>query len=148
MNLIVIPRLCLKCARTTGAESEDCPQCGEPLVSAVMKLLTVNDKPVPETKEFPEPGELVWTLDSVKTKVEKTLALGYGRNVCSCGQALTVEDLRMYPHEGGDRVEGLGKVWLYLHCPKCQYDWSLWKLGISFGKPDSDLKLPQTYFKH
>lgn len=36
-----------------------------------------------------------------------------------------------YPHDGGWTVEGLdGKRWLYRHCDKCGYDWSISRLGV------------------
>jgi hypothetical protein len=44
-----------------------------------------------------------------------------------------------HPHDGGWTVPGLpcphphsdGKWWLYIVCPKCDYQWALWKLGVS-----------------
>lgn len=37
-----------------------------------------------------------------------------------------------YPHDGGYQIEGVqGRQWLYVTCPKCQYQWSFKKLGIS-----------------
>ena len=36
-----------------------------------------------------------------------------------------------YDHQDGYEVEGFEKKqWLYLRCVKCDYDWSLWKLGV------------------
>jgi len=36
-----------------------------------------------------------------------------------------------YPHDGGWWVQGhFTRLWLYVTCPKCGYQWALWKLGI------------------
>ena len=37
-----------------------------------------------------------------------------------------------YDHDGGWRVLGFKeRQWLYITCPKCSYQWALWKLGVS-----------------
>lgn len=37
-----------------------------------------------------------------------------------------------YPHFAGWTVEGLKeKQGLFKMCPKCGYDWALWKLGVN-----------------
>ena len=42
------------------------------------------------------------------------------------------EPIEHYEHDGGYPVEGYKtNRWLYVVCPKCNYQWSLWKLGIS-----------------
>lgn len=39
--------------------------------------------------------------------------------------------LEYYDHHGGFDVLGFKEPqWLYVTCPKCKYQWSLWKLGI------------------
>jgi len=39
--------------------------------------------------------------------------------------------IQFYPHDEGWWVGTLDKKqWLYIECPQCHYDWSLWKLGI------------------
>ena len=39
-----------------------------------------------------------------------------------------------YQHSGGVEVPGLkGRWWLYLKCPKCGYDWALWKVKNLIG---------------
>ena len=40
----------------------------------------------------------------------------------------------MRPHEGGILVLGMGRQWVYIHCPKCGYDWALWKLGMQLDE--------------
>jgi len=59
----------------------------------------------------------------------------YGRQVCTCGGDLTKRDIEGYPHGDGwnvYRADGtrIGKFWLYIVCPKCGYEWALWKLGV------------------
>jgi hypothetical protein len=39
--------------------------------------------------------------------------------------------LKGYLHPVGWTIKGIDrKYWLYITCPKCGYDWALWKLGI------------------
>ena len=137
MNLLVLSRMCLTCMKTVEAISDHCPQCGEPLVSCIAKLLSVNDKPVPKEPEVSDPNETSWPLESVLVRVERELKDGKGRKTCNCGHRLHVDDFRSYGHDGGVLVEGRGKQWLYLLCPDCGYAWSLWKLGIFFEAPGS-----------
>lgn len=47
-----------------------------------------------------------------------------------CGAKLP-EEVRYYEHPDGWRVEGFSALlWLFLRCVNCDYDWSLWKLGV------------------
>jgi hypothetical protein len=46
--------------------------------------------------------------------------------------------IKGYPHSGGWKVPSVagdpdedGLFWLYIRCPKCGYEWALWKLGVS-----------------
>jgi len=42
-----------------------------------------------------------------------------------------LDHVEYYPHEGGWNVEGYDtRLWLSKHCSKCDYDWSLWKIGV------------------
>jgi hypothetical protein len=48
-----------------------------------------------------------------------------------CDELLDPLNIAYYDHEGGYTLPGFGKPqWLYHHCPKCNYDLSLWKLRI------------------
>lgn len=48
-----------------------------------------------------------------------------------CGTKLGNETIQYYAHQGGWLLKGEGTpVWLYVRCPGCKYDWSLWKLGV------------------
>lgn len=48
-----------------------------------------------------------------------------------CGESLKGEVILAYPHEHGWTVEGCEeKQWLFIRCPKCEYPWALWKLGV------------------
>jgi hypothetical protein len=51
---------------------------------------------------------------------------------CSCGYVgLSKLRIEHYDHDGGWPVEGFKeKQWLYVTCPKCGYQWALWKLGV------------------
>lgn len=55
------------------------------------------------------------------------------RTKCDCGfEGLDTLPIESYDHSGGWEVEGFqSKQWLYIHCPKCDYDWALWKLGVN-----------------
>lgn len=47
-----------------------------------------------------------------------------------CGEILT-GNVDVYSHSDGWRVVGYTeKQWLSRHCSKCNYDWSLNKLGV------------------
>ncbi len=50
-----------------------------------------------------------------------------------CGADLSHELVQAYgPHSGGWNVKGYDEpLWLFIRCPKCKYDWSLWKLGVA-----------------
>jgi len=50
---------------------------------------------------------------------------------CSCGRDLHGLPIYRYPHDAGWKVSGIIEPqWLYIHCPKCDYDLAIWKLGI------------------
>lgn len=41
------------------------------------------------------------------------------------------QPIQHYNHDGGYAVEGyVQKQWLYVECPKCDYQWAFHKLGI------------------
>lgn len=44
---------------------------------------------------------------------------------------LSSEVIKFYEHTGGWMIDGIKKrVWLFITCPKCDYEWALWKLGV------------------
>lgn len=46
-----------------------------------------------------------------------------------CGSFFRPSSVHCYPHANGYEVEGyVDKQWVYLTCPKCGYQWALWKL--------------------
>jgi len=45
---------------------------------------------------------------------------------------LSGQTVHLYKHSGGWKVRGFVDLqWLYVVCPKCGYQWALWKLGLS-----------------
>ena len=53
------------------------------------------------------------------------------RDTCKWCGALLPYPVEHYPHAGGWLVQGMDELqWLYLHCDRCGYDHSLWKLGV------------------
>lgn len=69
-----------------------------------------------------------------------------------CGHALCGPAVG-HPHDGGWVVPGLhsgekhggpeGRWWLFVVCEKCNYEWALWKLGVSRNwTPDSNEAKP------
>jgi hypothetical protein len=70
-----------------------------------------------------------WTLNPEQSKPFYDKIKDY---TCSfCGSSLKGVPISYYPHDAGWTVSGLvGKFWLYLVCPKCGYQWALWKLGV------------------
>src|SRR3989304_4585705 len=54
---------------------------------------------------------------------------------------LATRSIEYYEHDGGWNVDGFDqKQWLYVTCPICKYEWSLWKLGID--RPNGIEKVP------
>lgn len=51
---------------------------------------------------------------------------------CHCGASLKDEPIRYYvPHPYGWTINNSDvKAWLFVRCPKCGYDMSLWKIGV------------------
>lgn len=51
---------------------------------------------------------------------------------CYCGFDLVYEDILYYvPDSGGWPIpQETELAWLYVNCPKCGYDMSLWKMGV------------------
>jgi len=77
-------------------------------------------------------------LEQIKERIDEI------EPTCICGTELDSSHLDYYgPHDGGWSVEDLGeedeKTWLFLHCPSCQYDLALWKVGIS--RPEGEVKI-------
>jgi len=63
-------------------------------------------------------------------KLEDYEKLIKGKKCKWCGTELP-QKIEYYEHSGGWVVEGFdSKLWLYVVCPKCKYQWALWKLGI------------------
>jgi hypothetical protein len=54
-----------------------------------------------------------------------------------CDTPLPIQDIDHYPHQYGWTVRGFDeKQWLSVRCPKCRYEWSLWKLGVPREKEE------------
>jgi len=57
------------------------------------------------------------------------------KQTCRCGAQLDPANVEYYDHEGGYDLPGFGQPqWLYHHCEKCNFDYSLWKLGIQYAE--------------
>lgn len=56
---------------------------------------------------------------------------------CSCGykNLHSLQIIGYYPHDEGCIIRGK-KNWLYIKCPKCNNDMSLWKFGAEFRKTE------------
>jgi len=56
----------------------------------------------------------------------------YTRTSCDCGHDLSKEPISYYvPHPDGWTIpQETERVWLFVHCPKCGFDMSIWKLGV------------------
>lgn len=52
------------------------------------------------------------------------------RSLCLCGYDLRGEEVRGYRHDAGWETNS-GRMWLYIHCPKCGYDMAISKIGVS-----------------
>jgi len=50
---------------------------------------------------------------------------------CHCGYDLSDELVLAYSHPSGWEIEESNELqWLWITCPNCGYDMSLWKLGV------------------
>jgi hypothetical protein len=48
--------------------------------------------------------------------------------LCNNGQVV----IDAYEHDNGWSVDNyVHKLWLSVKCPKCHYEWSIWKLGVA-----------------
>jgi hypothetical protein len=60
--------------------------------------------------------------------------------ITACKHCLTPlphDVIHCYEHSNGWVVKGFEKKqWLFIICPKCFYQWSLWKLGYSQAKSE------------
>jgi len=71
----------------------------------------------------------------IEIVLSKTEKLQYYRQMdrrftCYCGyEGLWNLPIYGYSHPDGWKIRN-GKYWLWVHCPKCGHDWSLWKLGV------------------
>jgi hypothetical protein len=57
----------------------------------------------------------------------------YGKTCRWCDHKVQLHprDVKAYAHDGGYEIEGFQhRQWIYVVCSKCDYAWSLSKLGI------------------
>lgn len=54
------------------------------------------------------------------------------KDKCHCGfKGLKNQEIHNYVHDAGWKLRGFRRRnWLYIQCPKCSYEWALWKLGV------------------
>lgn len=65
-------------------------------------------------------------------------------NCRHCSTPLPKKEIYHYQHPSGWIVSGYEKKqWLFIVCPKCNHQWSLWKLGFS-----RDTKIKPIPFEH
>lgn len=115
-------RLAKKQARTLSSNS--CRECGRPL-----------SDPESRQRGF---GPSCWAKVTKGKGVhysfpeaEKALREIPGdKALCLCGMDLHLEPVKGYPHPPGAETSE-GPMWLYVVCPNCHKEVSLWKLGIS-----------------
>jgi len=79
------------------------------------------DECAKKSREAPKP-----TLEDYRKQITRDECDG------GCGfKGLKGLPIEHYDHDGGWPVEGFKeKQWLYVTCPKCGYQWALWKLGV------------------
>ena len=57
-----------------------------------------------------------------------------------CGTLLKGKNLKWYKHDGGRLVKDFPyRVWLYVVCEKCKYQWALWKLEEQVAERDASV---------
>lgn len=85
----------------------------------------------------------------VATEIHKIIHdAKFGRQVCTCGADLTKCGIEGYKHGDGWNVriklrvspfEAVVNYWLYITCPKCGYQWAIWKLGVDRNQEFSEV---------
>jgi hypothetical protein len=55
-----------------------------------------------------------------------------------CGGDFLKQPIMSYPDDGGWDIDGQ-KYWLYITCPDCGYQWSLWKLGVGRCETETEV---------
>jgi hypothetical protein len=74
-------------------------------------------------ERYEEFNDLIYCLEGAISCKE----LGLGRP--NCKGIIAMSDIEEYPHDGGIEVPGKeGKWWVYVHCQRCGYDASWWKV--------------------
>lgn len=59
------------------------------------------------------------TLEDIKDQIEHAKCRW-------CNTNFDFNNAEMYDHSGGLEIEGLDKrQWVFVHCPKCRYDWAI-----------------------
>jgi len=73
------------------------------------------------------------TLEAYRILIDKdaTCTCHHWKRGVDSPQQLAYLPIQKYDHDGGWNVLGYkNRQWLYVTCPKCGYEWSLWKLGV------------------
>jgi len=86
-----------------------------------------------------ESGAQGSTVEEIQAKIEQCIKESIGRTHCTCGEPIHPEEIEMYPHESGIEIRSQGRQWVYIHCPKCGYDWALWKLRMKLDEVREDV---------
>ena len=63
---------------------------------------------------------------------------------CTCEFLIESPNIMGYEHSGGSKDSFGKRWWMYVHCPKCEYDWALHKIDKRVQKLESD-SLPDHY---
>ena len=53
---------------------------------------------------------------------------------CTCSHRITISNFYGYRHGGGVKDQYGITWWMYVRCPKCDYDWALWKIRQNIKK--------------
>lgn len=76
--------------------------------------------------EDDEKVEIILTFEEAEPFWEKMNR----HNTCSCGyEGIHGLEIYGYKHHGGWDIRD-GIYWLWVRCPECNYNWSIWKLGV------------------
>jgi len=93
----------------------------------------------PPEEDFDEAEEHIFRHEIVEAKSKaivyenlEAFRRQITRTTCTCGfEGLDKLPIEYYPHDGGWDIGYKRKQWLYVTCPDCEYQWALWKLGVS-----------------
>lgn len=77
------------------------------------------------------PNDFVMSIEQGAEIEEVIKGLLNSKFRCTCNEIIEIKEdsiLGYSPHDSGYADKDGLRWWLFIHCSKCRYDWSLWKV--------------------